>query len=79
MPLRAREILSGIEIWPEGDQWRWQVVRFTDRGTRTVAAGTAASEAGARRAARWRAARAWLILAAAAAAALVVLLWWLVG
>ena len=75
--MRAREFLSGIEIWPEGDRWRWQVVRFTDRGTRTVAEGVAGTEPAARRAARWRAARGWVILASAAAAALLALLYWL--
>ena len=75
MPLR--ESLSGIEVWPEGNRWRWEVVRFSDRGTRTVARGTAESEAGARRAARWRAARGWLWLAAAVAAAttIAVMVW----
>ena len=78
MPVRVRENLAGIEIWPEGEKWRWRVVRFTDRGTRIVAAGAAPSEAEARRAARWRAARAWVILSAltaAGAAAAALLLW----
>ena len=68
MPLR--ENLSGIDIWPEGNRWKWEVVRFSDRGTRTVARGTAASEAAARRAARWRAARGWVWVAAGVAAIL---------
>jgi hypothetical protein len=72
-----RESLSGIEVWPEDDRWRWEVVRFSDRGTRTVARGTAASEAAARRAARWRAARGWLWVAAAAVVAttIAVMVW----
>ena len=75
----VREILSGIEIWREGDRWRWEVVRFSDRGTRTLASGTAASEAEARRAARWRAARGWLLASVAVAAMIAVALFWLMS
>ena len=75
----VRESLSGIEVWREGHQWRWEVVRFSDRGTRTVASGTAPSEVAARRAARWRAARAWLWFAAAGAAILAVVLLWILS
>ena len=76
MPLR--ESLSGIEVWPEGNRWRWEVVRFSDRGTRTVARGPAANEAAAHRAARWRAVRGWLLVAAAAVAALIAALLWVI-
>ena len=76
----VRENLSGIEIWPEGDQWKWQVVRFSDRGTRTIARGTAASEEAARRAARWRAARGWLSVAGAViVVGLALALYWLLA
>ena len=74
MPLR--EILSGIEVWPEGNRWRWEVVRFSDRGTQPWPGHR--GERGGRPSGRtMRAARGWLWLAAAAVVAttIAVMVW----
>ena len=75
--MRIWEKLSGIEIWPEGDRWRWEILRYGQGGTRIVAKGTAATEASAWRAAHWRATRGAILVVLAAVAALVAVVIWL--